>query len=93
MKMNEVRKAVACAAIIHFQRERRKCAQWKKRIWVKLWIKQRENCGIINNLLSELEREDEALYANFLRMSVTDFNYLLEKVSPLIGYMISFYDM
>lgn len=69
------RKAAACAYAMLSEKKRR-----GRKCWVRDWIRQRENAGIMNNLLEELKREDEECYKNFLRMSADDFNYLLEKI-------------
>ncbi|KAJ8915430.1 hypothetical protein NQ315_003191 [Exocentrus adspersus] len=56
----------------------------KKRVWVREWIRKRNRCGFVHNLLQELRLGDAKVYKNFLRMSTNDFDYLLEKVTPLI---------
>lgn len=75
------RKAAACAYAIILSQKRKR----SHKCWVRDWIKERENRGIMENLLEELKREDEECYKNFLRMSADDFNYLLEKIKFVIG--------
>jgi len=52
----------------------------KKKIWVKDWIKRRNNLGASNTLLKELAVEDPRNYFNFLRINESMFNILLGKV-------------
>ena len=77
-------KAAACLAVILLYRRKRRKQRTKRKIWVREWIQKREESGVVANLLQELRLGDETFYRNFLRMSVTDFDYLLNKVSPLI---------
>jgi len=49
----------------------------KKKIWVKDWIKRRNNLGASNTLLRELAVEDPRKYFNFLRINESMFNILL----------------
>ncbi|XP_055534604.1 putative nuclease HARBI1 [Wyeomyia smithii] len=53
-------------------------------VWVRDWVKRRQDRGFYNQLLRELEDEVPLLYQNFLRMNIDDFHTLLELVSPLI---------
>lgn len=80
------RKQAALCIILCLLRRRQRKRQGviKSRIWVKEWIKKRNQCGVVNNLLCELRNGDEKFYKNFLRVSSVDFDYLLEKVTPLI---------
>lgn len=59
------------------QRKQRKC-------WVRDWISRRNEGGSLVNLVKELEIEDMAAYRNFMRMSKSDFDYLLNLVAPYI---------
>ena len=56
----------------------------RRRLRVREWIKKREVCGVIENLLVELRIGNEKFYINFLRVTAEDFDALLERVSPLI---------
>lgn len=53
-------------------------------VWVKDWLRRRNELGCFSTLLRELETESPHLYKNFLRMNIADFNNLLQLVSPLI---------
>ena len=56
----------------------------KRKIWVRNWIARRYEEGLHSTLLRELLDEDTVSYKNFLRMSPEDYQYLLDKVTPLI---------
>lgn len=78
-------KTAACLSLILMQRrQRRKRLQKKRSCWVKDWIQRRSEHGAMENLLRELQAGDELFYKNFLRLSARDFDYLLQKVSPVI---------
>ena len=77
-------KAAACLVVILLYRRKRRKQRTERKIWVREWIQKREESGVVANLLQELRLGDETFYRNFLRMSVTDFDYVLNKVSPLI---------
>ncbi|CAH2016293.1 unnamed protein product [Acanthoscelides obtectus] len=53
-------------------------------MWVRSWISRRHDSGFFAQLVKELHSEDMNSYANFLRMSNKDYEYLLQKVEPLI---------
>lgn len=48
------------------------------------WLKKRTTDGAYHKLFPEIQTEDENLYRNIIRMTPTQFQLLLEKVSPLI---------
>lgn len=83
--MTRIRCRFAAAVIILIncvvtKRKNRK----KRRCWVKEWIAKRNKFGAFSQLLCELKLQDSDYYKNFLRMSDTDFNFLLQKVTPKI---------
>ena len=61
---------------------KKKCK--KRSMWVREWILQREEKGFAATLYEELKNGDENFYKNFVCMRAEDFDFLLEKVSPLI---------
>ncbi|KAF6212246.1 hypothetical protein GE061_012767 [Apolygus lucorum] len=79
-KQNIARAALAIALVIKRKRERRN----RRRIWVKEWVLQRKLFGVYTTLLPELTASDPKMYMNFVRMSATNFQELLSKISPLI---------
>lgn len=59
----------------------------KRSVWVREWLEKREQEGAYAKLLVELRYGDsgeQKLFQNFLRMSHSDFDYLLQLVKPLI---------
>nr|CAI5833908.1 unnamed protein product [Callosobruchus analis] len=52
----------------------------KNRVWVREWIKKRDQLGALNNLVTELRDQDDMTFENFLRMKKVDFDYILETV-------------
>nr|CAH7742552.1 unnamed protein product [Callosobruchus chinensis] len=52
----------------------------KNRLWVRDWIKKREQLGALNSLVTECD-QDEMHFENFLRMKKINFDYILEKVT------------
>nr|CAI5864630.1 unnamed protein product [Callosobruchus analis] len=65
-------------------RRRRVKRKTKRKIWVRDWIAKRNEQGAYNQLMTELRSGDPDFYKNFLRMSATDFNHLLELISAKI---------
>lgn len=55
-----------------------------RQIWMAEWLKQRNREGAFHKLFPEILGEDEYLYRNIIRMTPTQFQSLLEKVTPLI---------
>lgn len=59
-------------------------ARRERRMWVREWIDKRSEVGFAERLYEEIKAEDPEMYKNFVRLSAQDFEYLLEKVTPLI---------
>lgn len=59
-------------------------ARRERRMWVREWIDKRSEVGFAERLYEEIKAEDPEMYKNFVRLSAEDFEYLLEKVTPLI---------
>ncbi|KAJ8931570.1 hypothetical protein NQ314_015517 [Rhamnusium bicolor] len=78
------RRAAAAAVFIAISRKQRR-EKTRKRIWVKEWIAKRPTFGAYTMLLEELRSEDPKQLKIFLRMSETDFNFLLQLVSDKIS--------
>lgn len=64
--------------------ERPRKQKKKRKVWVKEWIKRRDELGAYKRLMVELRNEDQAFYKNFTRMASHDFDHLLELVAPRI---------
>ncbi|KAJ8966817.1 hypothetical protein NQ317_006323 [Molorchus minor] len=75
--MSRQKRAIAAALIIAISRKQRR-ERTRKRIWIKEWIARRPALGAYTMLLDELRSEDPKQLKNFLRMSETDFNFLLQ---------------
>lgn len=56
----------------------------KHTCWVKNWIVKRNTLGAYTQFLAELRLHDSHYYQNFLRMSDSHFEFLVEKVKPKI---------
>ncbi|KAK3926608.1 Protein ANTAGONIST OF LIKE HETEROCHROMATIN PROTEIN 1 [Frankliniella fusca] len=55
-----------------------------RRIWVQPWVARRDMLGIHNNLFLELRRENPEKYRRCLRMTPEMFDWLANKVDPII---------
>lgn len=74
----EVIAAASYLVITLNRRKRRKKPRWWRR---ELYVNSEE---VQNVFFNKLLADDEALFKNFTRMSKEDFDFLLEKVSPII---------
>jgi hypothetical protein len=53
-------------------------------VWVRGYLKQREEFGCYNRLLKDLRIHDKDKLRNYLRMEPSTFEELFTKVEPLI---------
>ena len=53
-------------------------------MWTRQWLLRRTQYGAYETLLSELRREDEGSFLNFLRVAPDLFDSLVERVRPLV---------
>lgn len=75
-------KQIAAAVLICLGQKKKN----KRKCWEREWIaKRKQNAGLYRELLQELAKEDAAAYINFLRMSFSNFEALLEMVAPIIA--------
>ncbi|RVE49631.1 hypothetical protein evm_005688 [Chilo suppressalis] len=86
--------ALAAAAIylysafnyyVHVHRSRVTKKKWRKRRWWMVTIHRSRTRETINQQLAELLAEPSGEFDNFVRMSCTDFEYLLQKISPMVS--------
>ena len=56
----------------------------RRRVWVKDWVRRRDQEDFCAKLYRELRDEEPALFNNFLRMNLERFHHILSLVSPLI---------
>ena len=75
--------SVCAAIIIAIIKKKQQHNGRKKRIWIKQWLKDRENLSDVK-LLKGLETNAEDDLCNFLRMDKECFYELLSKVSTII---------
>ncbi|CAH1999221.1 unnamed protein product [Acanthoscelides obtectus] len=59
--------------------------KWKRRRWWMLAIHRNRTKNSMENQLAELYAEPAGEFDNFVRMSCSDFEYLLQKISPMIA--------
>lgn len=86
-KMSVEQQNAAAAAIVLLlldeEKERKKVKRQRK-MWVRKWIESRTEEGYFVKLMVELRNKDETMYKNFLKITPTDFDFLVKKVKPLI---------
>lgn len=86
------RRARLCVAIAAYlvlkeqeeEAERHASNKRARRMWVREWIEKRSEVGFTATLYEELKTGDTEMYKNFVRMSLQDFEYLLELITPII---------
>lgn len=76
----------ACGAVVAILIRRRRRRRRNRTIWVREWVRGRQERGVYTQLLQELRLSDTTSYRNFLRMDAGTFDQLLEMVGPLITY-------
>ena len=82
--MDETRDiAAACLCVNAVLAARSQKRQKQRKVWIKPWIATRETDGAFHRLLKDLEGDHEQ-YKNYLRLDLTTFEELLEKVYPLL---------
>lgn len=63
----------------------KKKKSWKKRKWVRDWIRRREVEDTAQKLIQDLRNEDSNTFTQFFRTSGEQFDYLLDKIRPSIS--------
>ena len=66
------------------RRRRRRRARRPRLMWVRNWIGRRDQAGIYNTLLVELENEDPKSFHNFMRMPQDMFKERVARLTPHI---------
>ena len=56
----------------------------KKREPTRQWIRRREERGAFHQLVKEITVEDEKGYRNFFRLSEDQFQFVADKIRPVI---------
>lgn len=83
--MTIFKKTAASVLIAAILVKRRKSRMRKVRIWSREWIQRRETEDITGKLINEMRKEDLNGFRQFIRLSVDQFDFLLEKVRPVIS--------
>lgn len=74
--------AIIIAIILSKRRKNRSC---RKRFWARNWIRNRETENIAQNLIRDLRNDESDEFEKHFRMSPENFDFLLDKVKPLIS--------
>ena len=74
----------ASLLIILLNKWRRRRLDKQTSVWVKEWINRRKKYGAYHSLMKELTQEDISSYKNYVRMHVSTFEELLQKVAPIM---------
>ena len=53
-----------------------------RKVWVREWLARRQEFGQYDRLLTELHKEDQRGYKNYLRITPDLFQEMVEKVTP-----------
>ena len=77
--------AQQCAAICVMYHTLKKQKTKRKKCWVRKWIQRRQEMGACSTLVNELKLEDSQQFINFVRMSASQ----VEQIINLIGDKIS----
>lgn len=80
-----IAKKRAAAIVIAILSRRRKNRNNRRRIWVRNWIRNRETENIAQNLVRDLRNDESHAFEQNFRVSPNQFDFLLEKVRPLIS--------
>jgi len=74
------------AALLLVRRRRKKRQRRPKAFWVRPWLQaeRRLRYGHYDRLTTELRREDQQSFFNFLRMPAKMFDELINRVGPRI---------
>ncbi|CAK1581717.1 unnamed protein product [Parnassius mnemosyne] len=70
---------------LHIYHKKKINKPWRRRRWWMVSIHRNRTISTMENQLAELVAEPSGQFDNFTRMSLTDFQYLLQKVSPWIS--------
>ena len=77
---------VKAALLLQVRRRRRKRQRRPKAFWVRPWLQAERRLlyGHYDRLMTELRREDQQSFFNFLRMPAEMFHELINRVGPRI---------
>ena len=85
-KFRKEKVVAACIIIVAILMKRKKQRQKKRnrKVWVRNWIKNRDQFGAYHQLMQELTL-DVSSYRSFVRINASQFEELIMKVAPLIA--------
>ena len=62
----------------------------QRKVWVREWLTRRHEFGQYDSLLTEMHKEDERGYKNFLRITPDLFQEIFEKLTPRLQKQCTF---
>ena len=74
----------AAYLVFYLMRHIQKGRKRKRTTWGRRWIRNRDESGAYKGVIQEVKKDDPTSFKTFMRMDEESFNFLLEKVSPLI---------
>lgn len=79
--MTRARRVLAISILLYLSKKKKRN---RKRMWVRDWIQRRATNDVTETLIREVRMEDAVAFRGLFRMNGDQFDYLLEKVTPLI---------
>lgn len=77
--------AAAIIIIVAIKKKKRSQIEKKKRKWICEYVGRRQAMSVHTQLLNELRNEEASLYKNFVRMRAVDYDFVLERITPIIS--------
>ena len=74
----------AAYLVFYLMKQVQKGRKRKRTTWGRRWIRNRDKSGAYKGVIEEVKTDDPTSFRTFMRMDEESFNFLLEKVSPLI---------
>ena len=74
----------AAYLVFYLMKQVQKGRKRKRTTWGCRWIRNRDKSGAYKGVIEEVKTDDPTSFRTFMRMDEESFNFLLEKVSPLI---------
>lgn len=84
LRIMSSKKRIAAAIVTYILKKQKK--RRRHQMWVREWIRRRSQFGFCSTctLKLELRSQDPCQLANFLRMSLSDFEDILRRIEPKI---------
>ena len=74
----------AAYLVFYLMKQVQKGRKKKRTTWGRRWIRNRDKSGAYKGVIEEVKTDDSTSFRTLMRMDEESFNFLLEKVSPLI---------